>query len=104
MILLAPLGALGRWVLGALAAVGRVALFALSALSHMLRPPLYPREILQALLNVGWLSLPVVGLDLGLVMRAGDGGGGRRFWRAADPQVLKLFHYGRFVRMASSSC
>ncbi len=44
------LAALGRWVLATLASVGRVTLFALEALSHILRPPFYPREFLHALM------------------------------------------------------
>jgi len=56
------LGTIGAAVLGALAAVGRVALFALSTVSHLLRPPFYWREFLAALVQIGWLSLPVVGL------------------------------------------
>ena len=62
MILLAPLAALGASVLAALAGIGRVALFALSVVSQLFRPPFYPREFLQALIQIGWLSLPVVGL------------------------------------------
>ena len=53
---------LGRFVLGALAALGRVVLFAGSTLSHIVRPPFYAREFFSALMNVGYLSLPVVGL------------------------------------------
>lgn len=56
------LGALGRPVLQAIAAVGRVALFAGAILWHMLRPPFYLRELGHALLQIGWYSLPVVGL------------------------------------------
>ncbi len=56
------LAALGRPVLQALAAVGRITLFALSILSHVLRPPFYPREFLTSLLQIGWFSLPMVGL------------------------------------------
>jgi len=59
---LAPLAALGRGVLEALGAVGRVTLFALAALGHLFRPPLYWREIGRALWQVGYLSLPVIGL------------------------------------------
>ena len=62
MILTAPLAALGRATLALLAMIGQVTLFAASALSHILRPPFYGREFASALLNVGWLSLPVVGL------------------------------------------
>ncbi|MEP2642095.1 ABC transporter permease [Roseobacter sp.] len=57
-----PLALLGRTALGMLALVGRIATFAAQTISHMVRPPFYAREFLSALLNIGWLSLPVVGL------------------------------------------
>jgi phospholipid/cholesterol/gamma-HCH transport system permease protein len=60
--LTAPFAAIGRPVLAALAAIGRVALFAAQVISHLLRPPFYPREFLHALMHIGWFSLPVVGL------------------------------------------
>lgn len=60
--LTAPLAAIGRPVLAALAAIGRIALFAASVISHLFRPPFYPREFLYALMQIGWFSLPVVGL------------------------------------------
>lgn len=53
---------LGRSVLSLLASVGRLSKFATEAVSHLFRPPFYPREFFQALLQIGWLSLPVVGL------------------------------------------
>ena len=53
---------LGRLVINSLASLGRVALFAVSTISHIFRPPFYPREFLSALMNVGYLSIPVVGL------------------------------------------
>ena len=56
------LARIGRPALGLLAAIGRVALFAAQILSHLFRPPFYPREFGQALLQIGWFSLPVVGL------------------------------------------
>ncbi|MFT7253750.1 MAG: phospholipid/cholesterol/gamma-HCH transport system permease protein, partial [Paracoccaceae bacterium] len=62
MILLSPLGAIGRSTLAMLAAIGRVALFALQTISHLVRPPFYLREFGHALLQIGWFSLPVVGL------------------------------------------
>jgi phospholipid/cholesterol/gamma-HCH transport system permease protein len=45
-----------------LASFGRVAIFAANVVSHILRPPFYPREFLQALMQIGWFSLPVVGM------------------------------------------
>ena len=62
MNLASPLARLGRAVLAAVAAAGRVAIFALQAVSHAARPPFYGREFLLAVLQIGWLSLPVVGL------------------------------------------
>ena len=58
----AVLGAVGRPVLQAIAAVGRVALFAGAILGHLVRPPFYLRELGVSLLQIGWYSLPVVGL------------------------------------------
>jgi phospholipid/cholesterol/gamma-HCH transport system permease protein len=37
-------------------------MFAGAVVGHLVRPPFYPREFLQALIQIGWLSLPVVGL------------------------------------------
>ncbi len=62
MNLAVPLASLGRPVLSALAALGRVVLFAGAVVSHIFRPPFYPREFAAALLQIGWFSLPVVGL------------------------------------------
>ena len=62
MSLTAPLAALGQQVLAALALVGRVTLFAAQTVTHLFRPPFYGREFLNALIHIGWLSLPVVGL------------------------------------------
>jgi phospholipid/cholesterol/gamma-HCH transport system permease protein len=56
------LAALGRQVLGLLALVGRVGIYAGQALSHVVRPPFYPKELLQQIWFIGYLSLPVVGL------------------------------------------
>ncbi|WP_413873131.1 MlaE family ABC transporter permease [Albidovulum sp.] len=62
MSLLAPVAAIGRLVLGGLATLGRLALFAVETVSHLFRPPFYPKEFLHALMQIGWFSLPVVGM------------------------------------------
>lgn len=41
---------------------GRLFLFAITALSHIVRPPWYPRLILRQLIDIGYYSLPVVAL------------------------------------------
>ena len=60
--LLSPVAALGRGTLSFLALVGRITLFAVETISHLLRPPFYFKEFGHALLYIGYLSLPVVGL------------------------------------------
>lgn len=60
--MLRALAIIGAATLGALAGLGRVALFALSTFRHLLTPPFYFKEFGQALLNIGYFSLPVVGL------------------------------------------
>ncbi len=56
------LAQLGAAVLSLLAGTGRVVLFLLAGLHALARPPFYLRECRQALLNIGYFSLPVVGL------------------------------------------
>lgn len=94
MSLLAPIGALGRATLSLTALVGRVALFALTALSHALRPPFYGREFALALLNIGWLSLPVVGLTAvftgGALALQIYSGGARFNAEAVVPQIVAI--------------
>ena len=56
----AGLSVIGKNTLAALAALGRVVLFALATLRHMVSGPFYLRELWVALIQIGWLSLPVV--------------------------------------------
>ncbi|MCA0870243.1 ABC transporter permease [Seohaeicola saemankumensis] len=91
---LALLARLGRAVLSALAAVGRIAIFAFGAFAHILRPPYYPRELFNALLNVGWLSLPVVGMTAiftgGALALQIYSGGARFNAEAVVPQIVAI--------------
>lgn len=57
-----PLRPIGAGTLDLLAGGGRMTLFATDALWHGFRPPYYPRVILRQLLEIGYFSLPVVGL------------------------------------------
>ncbi|NSY37146.1 ABC transporter permease [Leisingera sp. ANG59] len=88
------LARLGRAALAGMSAVGRAALFALSAFSHMIRPPYYPREFFYALLNIGWLSLPVVGLTAiftgGALALQIYAGGARFNAEAVVPQIVAI--------------
>ncbi|HJU15607.1 MAG TPA: ABC transporter permease [Stellaceae bacterium] len=53
---------IGAASLGFLAATGRLAGFAGTAVLSAVRPPLYGRTILRQMLDIGYFSLPVVGL------------------------------------------
>jgi phospholipid/cholesterol/gamma-HCH transport system permease protein len=54
--------AIGRSTLELFAVVGRVVLFAAETISHLVRPPFYPRQLWIQLIRIGYFSLPVVGL------------------------------------------
>ena len=53
---------IGKNVLATLASLGRIVLFTLGTFRHIISGPFYLRELWIALVQVGWLSLPVVGL------------------------------------------
>ncbi len=56
------LALIGSVVLAFLGHLGRLAIFTLTALSHCVRPPIYPRLIGRQMIDIGYYSLPVVGL------------------------------------------
>ncbi len=56
------LAAVGRVFLSFLEYTGRLAVFTGVALSHCIRPPIYHRLIGRQMLEIGYFSLPVVGL------------------------------------------
>ncbi|MDJ0859318.1 MAG: ABC transporter permease [Dinoroseobacter sp.] len=88
------LAAIGRPVLGFLAATGRFTLFVLETFSHMFRPPFYMREFGHALLNIGYFSLPVVGLTAfftgGALALQIYAGGARFSAEAVVPQIVAI--------------
>lgn len=57
-----PLQSLGAAVLAFLSAVGRLALFTGQGLYHCFTPPFYPRLLARQLVDIGYYSLPVVGM------------------------------------------
>lgn len=91
---MSALAAIGRLVLGFLGAIGRVALFGLETVSHMFRPPYYPREIASSLMQVGYFSLPVVGLTTiftgGALALQIYAGGARFSAEAVVPQIVAI--------------
>jgi len=91
MNFLAPIGAA---FLGFLAAAGRIVLFAGTALVLVVRPPWYPRIILKQMIDIGYYSLPVVGLTAiftGMVLALQTYTGFSRFAaESAIPNVVVL--------------
>jgi phospholipid/cholesterol/gamma-HCH transport system permease protein len=57
-----PLAAIGRTFLTFLASTGHMALFAGLGIFHCIVPPWYPRLVLRQIMDIGYFSLPVVGL------------------------------------------
>ncbi|MEM6307909.1 MAG: ABC transporter permease [Pseudomonadota bacterium] len=85
---------IGAGALGLIAALGRLVIFAATAVSHILRPPYYMREWGVAALNIGYLSLPVVGLTsvfTGAALALQIYAGGARFnAEAVVPQIVAI--------------
>lgn len=57
-----PLATVGHVFMLFLAALGRLTLFTRDIISQGIRPPYYPQQILRMVIEVGYYSLPVVGL------------------------------------------
>ncbi len=57
-----PLALIGRTLLEFLAVVGRFARFAIRTVKHCFLPPFYFRQTFRQFLDIGYYSLPVVGL------------------------------------------
>ena len=56
------LARIGRSTLAMFESIGRLVIFASLTVSHIVRPPFYYHAFLQQLINIGFYSLPVVGL------------------------------------------
>ena len=81
----------GRTFLNFLAAAGRLAIFTLVAVSHCLRPPFYPRLLFRQMIEIGYYSLPVVGLTAiftGMVLALQSYTGFARF--SAESAILNV--------------
>lgn len=85
---------IGSKTLEMIRSLGRLVLFAIEVLSHILRPPYYLREWGVAAMNVGYLSLPVVGLTsifTGAALALQIYSGGARFnAEAVVPQIVAI--------------
>lgn len=89
---MAFLQAIGHTFLNGVETLGRLILFALDGLLAIVRPPYYPRLILKQMIEIGYYSLPVVGLTAvftGMVLALQSFTGFARFSaESAIPQVV----------------
>jgi phospholipid/cholesterol/gamma-HCH transport system permease protein len=83
---MAFLATIGRIFLAFLESVGKIGIFAGTALAHCVRPPFYLRLILRQMVDIGYYSLPVVGLTA-----------------IFTGMVLALQTYTGFARLAAES-
>jgi len=87
---------IGGFFIGFLAATGRLTLFASTAVSHVIRPPFYFRILGKQMVEIGFYSLPVVGLTAifaGMVLALQSYTGFSRFsaeGAVADVVVLSI--------------
>ena len=85
---------IGRTFLRFLEATGRLSLFAATAVGHCVRPPIYPRLIGRQMIEIGYYSLPVVGLTAiftGMVLALQSYTGFARFSaESAIPNVVVI--------------
>ena len=85
---------IGRTILRFLEATGRLTLFAATAVGHCVRPPIYPRLIGRQMIEIGYYSLPVVGLTAiftGMVLALQSYTGFARFSaESAIPNVVVI--------------
>lgn len=85
---------LGRFLIQVLVSTGKISIFAGQALSYIFRPPFYLREIISNIFNIGYLSMPVVGLTAtftGAALALQIYSGGSRF-NATEvvPQIVAI--------------
>lgn len=89
-----PLAAIGRGVLASCEAVGELVLFAIRALVSGIAGPWYPRLIARQMIEIGYFSLPVVGLTAifsGMVLALQSYTGFSRFEaESAIPTIVVL--------------
>ncbi len=94
MAIFVALALLGRTFLGFLEATGRLAVFVGKAFSRALQPPFYFRTIGQQMIDIGYYSLPIVGLTAifaGMVLALQSNIGLARF--DAESQIPEIIAF-----------
>jgi phospholipid/cholesterol/gamma-HCH transport system permease protein len=92
------LASVGRVFLNFLNASGRFAIFTVTAVSHCFRPPIYLRLIGRQMIDIGYYSLPVVGLTAtftGMVLALQTNTGFSRFGAASATATVVVLSVTR---------
>ncbi len=92
------LASVGRVFLNFLNASGRFAIFTITAVSHVFRPPIYLRLIGRQMIDIGYYSLPVVGLTAtftGMVLALQTNTGFSRFGAASATATVVVLSVTR---------
>lgn len=88
------LASIGAAALSLLAAIGRLTIFTGQTISHLIRGPFYAREFGISLIQIGYFSLPVVGLTAlftgGALALQIYAGGSRFSAEAVVPQIVAI--------------
>lgn len=90
-----PFQSIGKGLLGSLEATGKLALFTFMAISHCVRPPFYFRLIGRQMIDIGYYSLPVVGMTTlfaGMALALQTYAGFSRF--SAEDAIAKVVALG----------
>ncbi len=89
-----PLALIGRAFLSSLSSAGRLFFFTVESITHCVRPPFFSRLLLNQIIEIGYYSLPVVGLTgifAGMVLALQSHTGFSRFAaESAIPNVVAL--------------
>ena len=92
--IISALKIVGRSTLDFFAAIGRVTLFALDIFRQIISGPFYSRELFVCFVQIGWLSLPVIGLTAlftgGALALQIYSGGARFNAEAAVPSIVAI--------------
>ena len=92
------LASVGRVFFAFLTGSGRMAIFTLTALSHCFRRPIYVRLIARQMIDIGYYSLPVVGLTAiftGMVLALQTNTGFSRFGAASATATVVVLSVTR---------
>ena len=89
-----PFALIGRAFLAFLGSAGRLSFFTAEGVGHCVRPPFFPRLLLNQMIEIGYYSLPVVGLTgifAGMVLALQSYTGFSRFAaESAIPNVVAI--------------